>query len=207
MGKKILLLGLILLIVAGVVVIALKGLNVSLMLRQHESITLYIGKDINYDEFFNMCKEVFGDQEFVLRRVELFGDSMNISVESITDEQKEKLAEKLNEKYEESYTADTIAVKTVPNVRIRDIIRPYIKPTIISGALVLAYMLIRFRKINAWQIVGKLMLEMILTEVALLSLIAIVRIPVSSVIINLMFVVAIIELVIYNIKTEKAYNK
>lgn len=207
MSKKILLLGLILLIVAGVVVIALKGLNVSLMFREHESITLYIGKEINYDEFSNMCKEIFGNQKFVLRRVELFGDSISINVESITDEQKAKLVEKINEKFEEEYTVDNITVKTVPNIRLRDIIRPYIKPTIISGILVLAYMLIRFRKINALEIVGKLLLEILLTEVALLSLIAITRIPVSAIVINLMFAVAIIELVIYNYKTEKSYNK
>ena len=42
--KKIVLLGLILIIVAGAVVVALKGFNVSLIYEQHETIKLVIGK-------------------------------------------------------------------------------------------------------------------------------------------------------------------
>ena len=210
-SKKILLLGLILLIIAGVIVIALKGLNVSLMFKDHETVNLYIGKEIDYNEFKNLCKEIFGDKKVVLRRVELFGDSISINVSSITDEEKENLANKINEKYVDEdgdkYTAENITVRSVPKVRIRDIIRPYVKPVLISAVLILAYMLIKFRKMKAYELLGKIALILIVSEIALISFIAIVRIPVTSIVINLMFVMAVIELVVYNIKLEKTYNQ
>ena len=206
-SKKILLLGLILLIIAGVVIIALKGLSVSLMFRTHESINLYLEQKVNYSEFQDICKEVFGNKRFVLRKIELFEDALNLNVESITDEEKETLVSKINEKYEKEYTSDDLTVNKIPNVRIRDIIRPYIKPVVISAILIIAYMLIRYRKSSVIEIIGKLLLLLILTETSLLSAIAIVRIPISAVTINLMLAVAIIELVIYNYRREKMYNK
>ena len=45
-SKKILLLGIILLIIAGIVVVALKGVKVSLTLQQHETVKVYIGKKV-----------------------------------------------------------------------------------------------------------------------------------------------------------------
>ena len=47
--KKILLLGIVLLIVAGIVVVALKGFKVSLILQKHESISLIVGKEVVLD--------------------------------------------------------------------------------------------------------------------------------------------------------------
>lgn len=205
--KKILLLGLILLIIAGIVVIALKGLNVSLLLREHESVELFIGKDIDIDEFKGLCKEIFGNKKFIVRRLELFGDSVNIISDSITNEELENLVNKINEKYTQEYTTDTIKVTSIPNIRLRDIIRVYIKPVLISAVLILAYMLIRFRKMKAIKLIGKVLLIIVLTEAAVLSIIAITRIPVSATIINLMFAIALIELVIYHYKTEKNYKK
>lgn len=206
MTKKILLLGLVLLIVAGTIVLLLKGLNVSLMYKEHEAMNLRIGKEIDYNEFNQMCKEVFGNKEFVLRKIELFDDSVNISVENITDEEKENLVSKINEKFEEEYTAQDIVVNKIPNIRLRDIVRPYIKPVIISAVLIIAYLIIRFRKNNVLELLGKLFLLIVFTELGILSLIAIIRLPVSSIVINLMSVVAIVELVIYVAKTEKNYK-
>ena len=206
-SKKIILLGLILLIIAGVVVIALKGLNVSLMFKQHESINLLIGKEIDYIEFSNMCKEVFGNKKFIIRKIELFDDSVSINVDSITDEEKENLVNKINERYvsegEDEYTVDNINITTIPNIRLRDIISIYIKPVLISAVMILAYMIIRYRKNKPLETIGKILLELVLTEVAILSLIAIVRIPFSSVVISIMFVIAVIELIAYNLKLEK----
>ena len=98
-NKKIILLGLILLIVAGIIVVALKVFNVSLILQQHESVNIFICKEVNLKDIKSICNEVFGNKRVVLRNVELFDDSVNINVESITNEEKEVLVSKINEKY------------------------------------------------------------------------------------------------------------
>ena len=213
-SKKIILLGLILLIIAGMVVVALKGFNVSLILEQHEAINVMIGKEINIKDVKQICNEVFKDKKVVLRTIDFFNDSVNINVESVTDEEKNELVSKLNEKYGTELTIDDLKVISISNVRIRDFVRPYIKPVIISVVLIIAYLIIRFRKMKTIQLLGKLFGIILLTEAAIASVIAIARIPISPLIINLMTVVAVVELLIYINKqenrtelTEKAKEK
>lgn len=201
--KKILLLGLILLIIAGIVVVALKGFNVSLICRQHESLSLYIEKQINLNEVKNICKEVFGNKSFVLRDVELFNDSFNVSVETITNEEKQELINKINEKYGTEFNSENVKINTNANIRIRDLIKPYFKPVIVSTLLITVYLVIRFRKVNAFKLLGVILEKIVITELALSSFIAITRIPLSPILINLMASIAVIELLICINKQEE----
>lgn len=196
-NKKIVLLGLILLIIAGIIVVALKGFNVSLMLEQHESLNIMVGKEIDINEIKNMCNEVFKDKKVVVRSIDLFNDSVNISVQAITDEEKSELINKINEKYGTELVADNLNVNTIANVRIRDLVRPYVKPIVISVVVIIAYLIILFRKMSAFKLLGKIALIILLTEATLASIIAIARIPMSPVIVNLMTVVAVFELLVY----------
>ena len=204
-NNKIILLGLCLLIIAGIVVVTLTGFNVSLMYQKHESISLYIAKQIDLNEIKSICKEVFNDKEFIVKEVEIFGDSVNISVESITDEEKNNLISKINEKYQTEILADDVKVDSNAKIRIRDIVRPYIKPVLISAFLIVAYMVIRFRKMKVLELLGKIGIIIVLTELALASIIAIIRMPVSPIIVNLLTVVAVVELLVYINKLEKTY--
>lgn len=205
-NKKIVLLGLILLIIAGIIVVALKGFNVSLMLEQHESLNIMVGKEIDINEIKNMCNEVFKDKKVVVRSIDLFNDSVNISVQAITDEEKSELINKINEKYGTELVADNLNVNTIANVRIRDLVRPYVKPIVISVVVIIAYLIILFRKMSAFKLLGKIALIILLTEATLASIIAIVRIPMSPVIVNLMTVVAVFELLVYINRTLKKYE-
>ncbi len=203
-SKKIILLGIILLIIAGIVVVALKGVNVSLILQQHESINLLIGKEVERKDIKDICKEVFQNKNVVVRNLELFDDSVNISVESITDEEKNDLVQKINEKYGTTFTSDDLTIQSNSNIRVRDLVRLYVKPVIISVILIIVYMIIRFRKVNALKLLGKIFGIVILTEALIASIIAIVRVPLSPVMINLMAVVAVVELIIYINKQENS---
>lgn len=201
-SKKIILLGLILLIIAGMVVVALKGFNVSLILQQHESVNLVIGKEIDLKDIKSICNEVFGNKRVVLRKVELFNDSVNINVESITNEEKEGLVSKINEKYGTELTLEGVTVNSNSNIRIRDLVKPYFKPVILSVVLIVVYLIIRYRKENVLSVLGTITGIIVLTEAGLASIIAIVRIPLSPLMINLMTVIAIIELLVYINKKE-----
>lgn len=204
--KKILLLGLILIIIAGIVVVALKGVNVSLLFQQHESVNFVIGKEVSLKDINNICKEVFKDKKVIVRKVELFDDAVNINVESMTDEEKQSLITKVNEKYETEFSAESISVKTNPKVRIRDIVRPYIIPLVISIIVIIAYMIIRFRKINTVKLLGKIVAIILLTEATIVSIVTITRIPVTPTLINVMFALAVFELVLYLDYTERGYK-
>ena len=204
--KKILLLGIILLIVAGIVVVALKGFNVSLFYRQHEELNITIGKEVNIDDIKGVCKEVFGSKSFVVRAVELFDDSVSIRSESITNEEKSEIISKINEKYETDLKADDLMVNENPNIRIRDLIRPYIKPVIVSGIVIICYLYLRYLKNNPLKFLGNCFIIILITELGIASLVAITRLPVSPVVVNLMVVVSIIELIILISHKEKSIN-
>ena len=94
-SKKIVILGLILLIVAGLIVVALKGFNVSLMFGKHEAVELKVGKEVSQSEIEEICEEVFQEKNYVAKELEVFGDSLQINVKSITDEEKANLISKV----------------------------------------------------------------------------------------------------------------
>lgn len=205
-NKKIILLGIILLIVAGVIVVALKGFNVSLFFQQHESINLSIGKEIQLNDVNTICKEVFKDKKFVLRKVELFNDSVNIRIETITNEEKDELIKKMNEKYQVELTVDSLNINTNSNIRIRDFARPYIKPVIATVIVTLCYLYLRFRKVGGLKLLGKILGIIILTEATLASIIAIIRLPLSPLVVNIMIVIGLIELLVFINKKENEYK-
>ena len=204
LNKKVLILGLSLLILAGIVVVLFRGFNVNFMLEQHEVIEFVIGKDFEMEEVSDICHEVFGNKKVVLKIVEVFNDSVSINVESITNEEKQNLVSKLNEKFGTTKTIDEIEVKTVANVRIRDWVKPYIKPISISAIIILRYIAVKFREENVFKLLTKIVGVVILTIAAILSILAILRIPMSPIYIMILTSVALVEVMIYINKHEKA---
>ena len=116
-SKKIIIFGVILLIIAGIIVVALKGFNVSLMFGKHEVIELKIGKKVDLNVIKEICTEVFPKKEFVAKELEVFGDSMQINVKTITDEEKANLINQINEKFETSKTVEDLNINSVSNKR------------------------------------------------------------------------------------------
>lgn len=201
--KKISILGICLLILAGIVVVLFRGFNVNFLLEQHEVIEFNIGKDFELSDVKNICKEVFGNKKVVLRKIELFNDSVSINVSSITNEEKENLVNKLNEKYGTEKDISDVEVKTVAKVRIRDWVKPYVKPTIVSSIIILGYIAIRFRNDNLIKVIAKIVGTIILTTLTILSVFAICRIPMAPICIMVLIMVALAELILYINKLEQ----
>lgn len=206
-SKKIVILGLILLIIAGLIVVSLKGFQVSLMFGKHESVELKVGKEIDIKIVQEICDQIFDNQKYVIKELEVFGDSFQLNIKSITDDEKTNLINQVNEKFQTQKTVDDLKVHSVSNRRIRDVIKPYMMPMVIVFAIVMIYTLIRFRKIDAFKLIIDYIWKIILTEIILLSAVAIIRIPVNDVLINLFMIVAIVELVYFISKNEKKLEK
>ncbi len=240
-NKKFVLLGLILLIVAGIIVVVLKGFNLPVMYQKHEAINFKVGNNIDMEKLNNICKEVFGDKEYNLKELELFGDSATISAQNFTDEEKNSLVEKINaefgsnfavpkeeEKVEattETPATDTSATETpaaetpatteetkkteinvykVPNYRLRDMARIYVKQSIIVAIVIAVYIFVRFHSIKPIEKIVKLVASLVITILVILSVIAILRLPITPVLINLLAVYALAFTVYYIGTLEKA---
>lgn len=206
-NNKVLILGLSLLIIAGIVVVLFKGFNVNFLLEQHEVIEFVIGKDFEMKDVENICNDVFKDKKVVVRTIEVFDDAVSINAESITSEEKENLVNKLNEKFGTSKTVDEITIDTVANVRMRDWIKPYIQPIAISAVIILAYIAAKFREENLLKLMAKIIVILIVTILSILSILAIFRVPMSPIYIMGLAAIALIELMFYINSYEKKANK
>ncbi|MBP3596350.1 MAG: hypothetical protein J6J60_02965 [Clostridia bacterium] len=101
-NQKIITLALGLLIIAGIIVVALKGFNVDFMLKQHDSIEYSMDSEFEISDVEKITSEVLKDKKFKVRIIELFNDAISINAETITTEEAEQITKKLDEKYKKT---------------------------------------------------------------------------------------------------------
>lgn len=137
-------------------------------------------------------------------------------VESISDKSDDEVAQLVNqirEKYGLEYTAEELKdastqakVYEVQKISVWDMIKKLIEPLVISLVIVMIYVAIRYHKLykNAW-IVEPIQfgLELVLSQLFVLAIFAIVRIPVGSYIQAIVLLVWILELLTRTMQDEK----
>lgn len=203
-NKKILIYSLVVFILAGMIVILLKGFNVDLMIRNHDSIEYIIGKEFKLKDVKKIAEEQLNGKKVKIRTIEVFDDAVSINSLEITEEEKNNIVNKLNEKYGNKAEATEIKIISNPGLRLRQIIKPYILPTIISVVLVYITYFIRFYKYSYF---CKRILESIIITIFvnlfLISLIAITRISFNTITIPILIFVTIFSIMIYFSKQKK----
>lgn len=190
-------------IIAGAIVTGVKGLNYDLRYQETKNIELYIAKDFEIADIKAITDEVMGKNPVIIRKVEVYEDSVSITAKEITDEQKQSIIDKINEKYQTKLSADSTQIQTIPHTRGRDIVKPYITPFIISTAIILVYMAIRYRKIGVLRTLLKTIATSVIAQAVLLSIIAITRIPVGRLTIPMIVTVYMLTLVGLTTNFEK----
>lgn len=205
-GKnKIICLGIVLLILAGIIVIALKGFNVDLMNSSHEEIDIVIGKEFELSDIKNITSEVFKDRKVVLRKIEVFEDAVAIDIKYTTEDELSILKDKINEQY--GLTLESIESKQISNVRIRDLVEPYIFPVVVSFVIILAFVAVKYRKIGEKAIVKKpleLLIKQLVLQASLMSIIAICRIPFNKLVIPILIAIGVISCIMCIARYEKS---
>ena len=133
-----------------------------------------------------IINEILGNSRHTVQKVEVFGNAVTIISEEMTEEQKNKIVEKFNEKYEDSeLTTENVTIAYIPFTRVKDVIKHFLVPGVISLALVLIYFLIRFNRIGWKGVVLKTLFAPVIAELLMFSIMAIVRIPFGRVAIAL----------------------
>ena len=93
-------------------------------------------------------------------------------------------------------------------IRIRDIVKPYIIPSVITALIIVVYIAIRYKKLgNPFITVCKTLGEMLVILLEVLSIIAITRIPFTTTVIPIVMFIIIISLCIRFMMFEKELNK
>lgn len=180
-NKKILYIVLTCIIIIGAVIIGVKGLNFGLKYEPNKQIEVYIGKEFDNNEIKRIVREVIGNKEVIVQKVEVYEEMVSITVKEITDAQIEELNNKINEKYSiENKVEEDLIITENTNLRGRDLVIPFIFPIALSLIIILVYAAIRFRKINIFEILVNLFGLNILAQLLYISILAITRLPVNS---------------------------
>lgn len=166
-----------LIIIVGIVVWKNNGFNLELQYSTRNQINISNNEKINRTDIEQITSEVLGDTRHFVQEVEMFGNSVSIVADEITDEQKNQIIEKFNEKYGTDIDVAEIETVSIPFTRVKDVIKPFIMPGIITFVIILAYFLIRFKSLGIKPILAKTVIIPVLAELLLYSIIAITRIP------------------------------
>ena len=184
-------------ILAGIIMFCIKGLNYNLSYGKNASISVNMGKDVDKNEVKQLVEETIGSNANV-RTLNESNSSILITVKEISDEQKNNLVEKINEKYSLELSPEDLKITNNAQIKLCDLIKPYIAPSIISIALIMIYFVIRYRKFKIGKIILETMGSIVISEAFLFSIYAITRIPVNSLTMPLaviLFVIVIIALI------------
>ncbi|MBR3002082.1 MAG: hypothetical protein IKF38_00700 [Clostridia bacterium] len=178
-----------LIIVLGLIITLTAGFNVEMITKEHKELHLDIGKDFKIEDIKNITKEVFEGKKVEIQKVEAFEDQVLISVEEITDEQKNNVVSKINEKYGTEIKAEETTINTVPKANLKDYIIPHIMEFVWATVLVVLYMCIRYKKLKVLTVLVQTILGIAIAEAFAFSILAITRIPVGANLVAVMFVI------------------
>ena len=201
--QKILIAIIALIIIVGAVITATIGLNFDFRLQESKKIELYLETEFEIKDIKDITNEVFGNEPVMIQKVEVYEDSVSITTKEITDEQKQNLINKVNEKYGLEISGDTTEIVSVPNLRGRDMIKPYIVPFAVATVIILIYMAVRYRKLGVIKTILKVIAISIVAQATLLTVIAITRIPVGRLTIPMVITVYLLTLIGLTTKFEK----
>lgn len=204
--KKIIQIVLMCLIIAGVIIVATIGFNVGTKYSETTQISIKIGKEFDLKDIKAITNEVFEKQNTQIQYVELYKDMVQITVKEASEEQIKTLNDKINEKYEISNELSNVLVTRQSNVRLRDIVKPYIVPVAIVSVITIVYVMIAFRKLEICQVLYNTLMTMVAPQAILAGFYAVTRIPVNrlTVVIEILIYIASIMLnIVYLNKIEK----
>lgn len=178
-SKKIISIALIaLVIIVGIVVVCVWGFNKELRYVQGQRIDILVDQKVDIEKVKSIADEVLGMHNTV-QVVEIYQEMVTIKAGSISEEQRNSIVSKLKENYEFEQTAEDTDITTVPATRFRDIYKQYVVPFVVSMILVTLYMMARYYKKGALKVLIKILAIPVVSELLLLSWMAIVRLPVG----------------------------
>ena len=191
---KIVVLFIAIVMIVGIIVVLTVGFNFDLRYQETKKIQLNLEKDFEIADIKQITNETLPNEKVVIQKVEVYEDTVSILAKEITEEQKTELIQKVNEKYGTELSADSTEIITVPHTRGRDIIKPYAMPFIIATAIIFVYMVIRYYKLGIVKTIARTALIAVLSQVILVSIMAITRIPIGRVTIPLVLTVYVLSL-------------
>lgn len=167
-------------LILGLIMIFTKGLAFELKYKDSQKIEINLGKEFKHNDIKGITKEVFGKKPVIIQAIEVYKDAISITVTEITEEEKSELVKKINEKYETEINSEDVKIEDLSHTRGRDIIKPYIIPFIVFTVVILGYLVIKYNKLNSFEVLTQSIGIIVLSQLVLLGIMAITRMPVGK---------------------------
>lgn len=195
-----------LIIIIGIILTCTIGFKKQLRFSDSQKIDIYVGEEIDINKIKDIANEVIGNKNMI-QIIEIYGDMVTIRANSITEEQKNTIVNKTKELYEFEQTAENTNVENIPATRIRDILKQYVLPLTIAGAIILGYMLITYHKKGLVKVMLNTILIPIILELLLFSILVITRIPVGIYTPSLILLVLVLAITYVVCRIQKLPEK
>lgn len=210
--KKVIYAILICLIIAGIVIIATVGLKADIIYSKNVELDIYLGKSFEIKDIQNIVNEVFPKERAIIQEIELFEDTVSITLEDNRTEEElnskiEELNKKINEKYELENEVKDITITHNPKIKLSSILMPYVYSLGISLVIILIYVGIRYRKLGIVKTLITYLLAIGTTEMLLLSVIAITRFPINRLVIPVGLLLFVVVITILGFSNERKLAK
>ena len=202
-NKKILPILVLLIIIVGVIVLAIKGMNYGLIYGNNTTIKMNLGKQVEVED---IAKEIF-EKEYNVKLVNNHKENVLITAESVSEEQISTLISKINEKYELSISKEDLEITNNAKMNGKDIIRPYLAPAIITSIIVVLYFTIRYKKLGVLKTLITTLLTIMGTQMVYLSIYAITRIPVNKLAMPISMLILVLSFIVLAERFDKDMSK
>lgn len=167
---------LVIIFIIAIVLTGIRGLNVDLNYAEGVSILFDLDQQFNTSDIETIANEIWPDGKILVQKVEVYDETALIKVYGVNDEQLQTLADKVNEKYGLELTKEDLTLQHNSNVQIRDIVRPYLIPVLVSVALIVVYYSIRFKGVKE---ILNLLVKLLFAGGILFSIYAITELPIN----------------------------
>ena len=191
-NKKILPILVLVIIIVGVIMLAIKGMNYGLIYGNNTTIKMNLKLE---KEAEDIIKEVFG-KHYSIKTDNNTEENIIITVKTASEEQINTFITKINEKYDLSIANEDLEIMNNPKINGKDIIRPYVAPTVITSIIVVLYFTIRYKKLGILKTLITTLLTILGTQMVYLSIYAIVRIPVNELAMPISMLILILSFII-----------
>lgn len=189
-------------VVAGTIMLFIKGMNYGLTYGDNTTIELYLETDFEGADVQSIIKEVFGDN-IKTRQVNNLKQDVLIITKSVSDEQLNTLISKVNERYGLELKTDDLLITNNKKISGVDLISSYILPICISAIAILAYFIIRYKKLGIYKVALITILTIIFVLAVYTSIYAIIRLPINEFTMPVAMILYVISIILIAEKFEK----
>lgn len=192
---------LLIIIIAGILITTIKGLNYGLVYGNNTTIKFNLNTNNQISELKNIITQVFENNK--LKELDNVENSFVIYVKQADTDKVNVFISNINEKFQTTITTEDLEIKNNPKLSGIDLIKPYILPAVLSLLLILIYFLIRYNKLGIIKILLETLGITVGIQLIYLSIYAILQIPVTEITMPISMLLFILSFILL----EEKYNK